>query len=132
MTKYIKLVQKYKLFTIYKTCHGILKGAGAVAWQRVTPATLVTQTSMADDFKCIFRDEFKRFIEELPYEELRQSIFTEELEVADRLLARSERICREFVFFLRIFESQYLANALSKSGWWEGGCDVIFNITEGG
>ena len=57
---------------------------------------------MADDFTCILRDEFKRFIEELPYEELRQSIFTEELEVADRLLALSERICREFVFFLRI------------------------------
>ena len=47
---------------------------------------------MADDFTCILRDEFKRFIEELPYEELRQSIFTEELEVADRLLALSERI----------------------------------------
>ena len=59
---------------------------------------------MADDFTCILRDEFKRFIEELPYEELRHSIFTEELEVADRLLALSERICREFVFFLRIFE----------------------------
>ena len=57
---------------------------------------------MADDFTCILRDEFKRFIEELPYEELRQSIFTEELEVADRLLALSERICREFVFFFRI------------------------------
>ena len=28
--------------------------------------------------------------------------------------------------------TRYLANALSKSGWWEGGCDVIFNITEGG
>ena len=61
---------------------------------------------MADDFTCILHDEFKRFIEELPYEELRQSIFTEELEVADRLLALSERICREFVFFLRIFESR--------------------------
>ena len=61
---------------------------------------------MADDFTCILRDEFKRFIEELPYEELRQSTFTEELEVADRLLARSERICREFLFFLRIFESR--------------------------
>ena len=59
----------------------------------------------ADDFTCILRDEFKRFSEELPYEELRQSIFTEELEVADRLLALLERICREFVFFLRIFES---------------------------
>ena len=45
---------------------------------------------MTDDFTCILRDEFKRFIEELPYEELRQSIFTEELEVADRLLALSE------------------------------------------
>ena len=45
-------------------------------------------------------DDFN--IEELPYEELRQTIFTEELEVADRLLALSERICREFVFFLRI------------------------------
>ena len=42
---------------------------------------------MADDFTCILRDEFKRFIEELLEEELRQSIFTEELEVADRLLA---------------------------------------------
>ena len=41
---------------------------------------------MADDFTCILRDEFKRFIEELSYEELRQGIFTEELEVADRLL----------------------------------------------
>ena len=61
---------------------------------------------MADDFTCILRDKFKRFIEELPYEELRQSIFTEELEVADRLLALSERICREFVFFLRIVESR--------------------------
>ena len=60
----------------------------------------------ADDFTCILRDEFKRFIEELPYEEMRQSIFTEELEVADRLLVLSERICCEFVFFLRIFESQ--------------------------
>ena len=48
--------------------------------------------------------------------ELRQSIFTEELEVADRLLALSERICREFVFFLRIFESQ--------------NCDISENITE--
>ena len=47
---------------------------------------------MADDFTCILRDEFKRFIEELPYEELRQSIITEELEVVDRLLALSERI----------------------------------------
>ena len=57
---------------------------------------------MADDFTCILRDEFKQFIEELPYEELRQSIFTEELEVADRLLALSERICREFMFFIRM------------------------------
>ena len=71
---------------------------------------------MADDFTCILRDEFKRFIEELPYEELRQSIFTEELEVADRLLALSERICREFVFFLRIFESR--------------NCDISEDITE--
>ena len=47
---------------------------------------------MADDFTSILRDEFKRFIEELPYEELRQRIFTEELEVADRLLALSGRI----------------------------------------
>ena len=58
---------------------------------------------MADDFTCILGDEFKRFIEELPYEELRQSIFTEELEVADRLLALSERICREFVFTAAFF-----------------------------
>ena len=48
--------------------------------------------------------------------ELRQSIFTEELEVADPLLALSERICREFVFFLRIFESR--------------NCDISKNITE--
>ena len=71
---------------------------------------------MADDFTCILRDGFKRFIEELPYEELRQSIFTEELEVADRLLALSERICREFVFFPRIFESR--------------NCDISEDITE--
>ena len=38
---------------------------------------------MADDFTCLLRNKFKRFIEELPYEEMRQSIFTEELEVAD-------------------------------------------------
>ena len=50
---------------------------------------------MADDFTCILRDKFKRFMEELAYEELKQSIFTEELEVADWLLALSERICRE-------------------------------------
>ena len=49
---------------------------------------------------------FKRFIEGRPYEEMRQSIFTEELVVADRLLVLSERICCEFVFFLRIFESR--------------------------
>ena len=60
---------------------------------------------MADN-TCILRDEFKQFIEELPYKELRQSIFTEELEVADRLLALSERICHEYVFFLCIFESR--------------------------
>ena len=71
---------------------------------------------MADDFTCIVRDEFKRFIGKLPYEELRQSIFTEELEVADRLLALSERICREFVFFLLIFESR--------------NCDISEDITE--
>ena len=65
---------------------------------------------MADDFTCILRDEFKRFIEELPYEELRQSIFTEELEVADRLLALSERICREFVF-------AYAAWAMCRAGF---------------
>ena len=59
-------------------------------------------------------DDFN--IEELPYEELRQTIFTEELEVADRLLALSERICREFVFFLRIFESR--------------NCDISEDITE--
>ena len=56
------------------------------------------------------------FIEELPHEELRQSIFTGELEVADRLVALSERICREFVFFLRIFESR--------------NCDISEDITE--
>ena len=71
---------------------------------------------MADDFTCILRDEFKRFIEELPYEELRQSIFTQELEVADRLLVLSERICREFVSFLRIFKSR--------------NCDISEDITE--
>ena len=71
---------------------------------------------MADDFTCILRDEFKRFIEELPYKELRQSIFAKELEVADRLLALSEGICLEFVLFLRIFESR--------------NCDVSENITE--
>ena len=49
---------------------------------------------MTDDFTCILRDEFKRCIEELPYEELRQSIFTEELQVAARLHALSERIYR--------------------------------------
>ena len=92
--------------TEMKSCHAILKGAGAVAWQRVGSQSLFSSSIMADDFTCILRDEFKRFIEELPYEELRQSIFTEELEVADRLLALSERICREFVFFLRIFESR--------------------------
>ena len=59
-------------------------------------------------------DDFN--IEELPYEELRQTIFTEELEVADRLLALSERIFREFVFFLRIFESR--------------NCDISEDITE--
>ena len=37
----------------------------------------VSQTTVIN-FTCILRDEFKRFIEELPYEELRQSIFTEE------------------------------------------------------
>ena len=47
---------------------------------------------MADDFTRILGDEFKQFIEELPYEELRHIIFTEELEVVDRLLALSERI----------------------------------------
>ena len=56
------------------------------------------------------------FIEELPYEELRQSIFGEQLEVADRLLALSERICRDCVFFLRIFESR--------------NCDISEEITE--
>ena len=61
---------------------------------------------MADDFTCILHHEFKRFIEELPYEELRQSTFTEELEVADRLLALSERIYREFVVFLLILVSR--------------------------
>ena len=71
---------------------------------------------MADTFACILRDGFKRFIEELAYEELSQSIFTEELEVADRLLALSERICREFVSFLRIFESR--------------NCDIRDGITE--
>ena len=71
---------------------------------------------MAVDFTCILRDEFKRFIEQLPYEELRHSIFTEELEVADRLLAPSETICREFVFFLRIFVSR--------------NCDISEDITE--
>ena len=71
---------------------------------------------MADDFTCILRDEFKRFVEERPYEELRQSIFTEELEVADRLLALSERICCEFVFFLRILEAR--------------NCDISEDITE--
>ena len=110
------MLKNIKLFTIYKACHAILKGAGAVAWQSVIPATLVTQTSMADDFTSILRDEFKRFIEELPNEDLRQSTFTEELEVADRLLARSERICREFVFFLRSFESR--------------NCDISEDITE--
>ena len=77
---------------------------------------------MADDFTCILRDEFKRFIEELPYEELRQSIFTEELEVADRFLALSEMICREFVFFLCIFESRNcdlrLRNAKPRPSSW--------------
>ena len=66
---------------------------------------------MADDFTCILRDEFKRFIEELPHEELRQSTFTEELEVADRLLALQERICREFVFFLCILEARNCDNS---------------------
>ena len=47
---------------------------------------------------------------------MRQSIFTEELEVADRLLALSERICREFVSFLRIFESR--------------NCDISEDITK--
>ena len=102
--------------SIYKTCHAILKGAGAVARQSVGSQSLFSSSIMADDFTCISRDEFKRFIEELPYEELRQSIFTEEFEVADRLLAFSERICREFVFFLRIFESQ--------------NCDISEDITE--
>ena len=63
---------------------------------------------------CAMNSNF--FFEELPYEELRQSIFTEALEVADRLLALSERICREFVFFLRIFESR--------------NCDISEDITE--
>ena len=71
---------------------------------------------MADELTCILHDEFKRFIEEFPGEELRQSIFTEELEVADRLLALSERVCRAFVFFLRIFESR--------------NCDISEDITE--
>ena len=78
---------------------------GPLLGKRVGSQSLFQSSILADDFTCILRDEFKRFIEELPYEELRQSIFTEELEVADRLLALSERICREFVFFLRIFES---------------------------
>ena len=55
---------------------------------------------MADDFTCILRDEFKRFIEELPYEEMRQSILTEELVVADRLFVLqkgfAENLCFSF------------------------------------
>ena len=42
--------------------------------------------------------------------------FYRNLEAVDRLLALSERICREFVFFLRIFESR--------------NCDIREDITE--
>ena len=64
----------------------------------------------------ILRNEFVQFLDELPYQELRQSLFTVELEVADRMFNLSERICSEFVFSLCIFESWY--------------CDISLEIIE--
>ena len=38
-----------KLVAIYKTCHAILKDAGAVAWQRVGSQSLIYSSITADD-----------------------------------------------------------------------------------
>ena len=64
---------------------------------------------MADksDFTYVLFNEFVPFLDELRYKELRQTLFTVEFEVADRMINLSEGVCSELVFFLRIFESQY-------------------------
>ena len=72
-----------------------LRGKGCVV-----PSLLLVYSSIMTKNSCILRNEFNRFIEQLTCEELRQSIFTEEFKVADRLLTLSEKICCEFVFFL--------------------------------
>ena len=61
----------------------------------VVPSLLLVYSSIMTEDSCMLRTEFNRFIEELLCKELRQSIFKEELKVADRLLTLSELICSE-------------------------------------
>ena len=67
-----------------------LRGKGCVV-----PSLLLVYSSIMTE---ILRNEFNRLIEQLTCEELRQSVFTEEFKVADRLLTLSEKTCCEFVF----------------------------------
>ena len=87
---------------------------------------------MADesDFTYVLLNEFVRFLDELPYEELRQTLFTVEFEVADRMLKFSEGICSEMVFFLRIFESQYGDTGLEITAVIEQLLKLYENLTE--
>lgn len=64
----------------------------------------------------ILRNEFVQFLDDLPHEELRQNLFTIDLEVANRMFNLAEGTCSECVLFLRIFEA------------WN--CDVSVEITE--
>ena len=56
---------------------------------------------MADksDFRHVLLNEFVRFLDELPYEELRQTLFKVEFEVADLMLNLSEEFARDWFFF---------------------------------
>ena len=87
---------------------------------------------MADksDFACVLLNEFVPFLDELPYEELRQTLFTVDFEVADQMLNFSEGICSELVFFLRIFESQYGDTGLEITEVIEQRLKLYENLTE--
>ena len=58
----------------------------------------LSPTAGDSDFTYVLVDEFVRFLDEPPYEKLRETLFSVEFEVVDRMLNLSEGICSELVF----------------------------------
>ena len=64
---------------------------------------------MADISVDVFFDEFKRFLGELPHENIQTNLFTEDISVADQLLSLSSNTYQGLVLFYCLFKAIYVS-----------------------